>query len=308
MTQLNDLVTQLNQRALSSMREETAQLGVSVPANAGVLSLAPGLNLGSIRNNSVIQVDWECYFVTNAVSASQINVLPGWFGSTSTAHNANALITVNPRFPAVDVVRAINQDIDDLSSPTNGLFLAAEVTLTYNPVWVGYDLTDTVTNRPVRSESIMDVLAVRAQEFGPERRWPMIPLRLVKLERNANLAVFPSGMSLKLYRAAYPGQQVRVSYKAPYSTPLVNPTDDVEAVVGLHAQAHDIPVLGAMCRLMEVREFKRTFVEDQPQPRTATEVPVGASLEAMKQVLAHRQARIDAERQRLERSWAVAYR
>ena len=52
----------------------------------------------------------------------------------------------------------------------------------------------------------------------------MIPLRMVKLERNANVAVFPSGLSIKLYEPAYPGQQVRVSATRPptprrWSTP-----------------------------------------------------------------------------------------
>jgi hypothetical protein len=307
-TTLSDLVTELSQRAFSSMREETNQLGASLPANATNLALAPGRALGSIQPGAIVQVDWELFYVVSTNGASQVNVLPGYFGSTTAAHNAGALVTVNPRFPAVDVVRAINQDIDELTTPSNGLFNALEVTLTYNPVLVGYDLTDVNTDLPVTTGNIIGVLAVRVQEFGPQQLWPMIPLRKVKLERNADPTVFPSGMSLKMYAPGYAGQPIRVSYKAPYTTPLVNPTDDVQAVTGLHPQAHDIPVLGAACRLMEFREFKRSFSEEQPQPRTATEVPVGSSLEAMKQVYAHRQDRIDAERQRLERAWAVQHR
>jgi hypothetical protein len=307
-TTLSDLVTELSQRAFSSMREETNQLGAALPANATNLALAPGRALGSIQPGAIVQVDWELFYVVSTNGASQVNVLPGYFGSTTAAHNAGALVTVNPRFPAVDVVRAINQDIDELTTPSNGLFNALEVTLTYNPVLVGYDLTDVNTDLPVTTGNIIGVLAVRVQEFGPQQLWPMIPLRKVKLERNADPTVFPSGMSLKMYAPGYAGQPIRVSYKAPYTTPLVNPTDDVQAVTGLHPQAHDIPVLGAACRLMEFREFKRSFSEEQPQPRTATEVPVGSSLEAMKQVYAHRQDRIDAERQRLERAWAVQHR
>ena len=279
-----------------------------MPPNAAVLSLAPGRAVGSIQANAVLQVDWECYFVTSVNGPSNINVIPGYFGSTSTAHSANALITVNPRFPAVDIVRAINQDIDELSTPGNGLFQALEVTVIFNPVLVGYDMTDAVTGVRVHPANFQGLLAVRGRDLGPEQKWPMIPLRKIKIERNADVAVFPSGLSIKLYEPAYPGQPVRGQYKAPYTTPLANPTDDVLSVTGLHTEAHDIPVLGAMCRMMEVREFKRTFVEDQPQPRIATEVPVGASLTAMKQVWQHRQQRINDERQRLEQQWAVQYR
>ena len=308
MTTLADLVTQLNQRALSSMREETSQLGTGVPPNATSLGLAAGRGLGSIQPSAILQVDWELYFVVSTNGASNINVIPAYYGSQSQPHAANALITVNPRFPAVDIIRAVNQDIDELSTPGNGLFRAQEVTIIFNPVLVGYDLTDAVTGISVKPANFQGLLAVRGRDLGPEQRWPMIPLRKVKVERNADPLVFPSGLSLKMYEPAYPGQPVRISYRAPYATPLVNPTDDVFAVTGLHTEAHDIPVLGAMCRLMEVREFKRTFVEDQPQPRIATEVPVGASLTAMKQVWQHRQQRINDERQRLEQQWAVQYR
>ena len=308
MTLLVDMVTELQQRVLSSMREETNQLGVSIPENASSISLGPGRQLGSIQANSLLQIDWELFFVLGAQSASSIAVIPGYYGSTSTGHAAGALINVNPRFPAVDIVRAINQDISDLSAPTNGLYQPKELTLIYNPVMVGYDMTDALTGVAATDEQFIDFLAISCQEFGPERRWPMIPRSKVRLERNANKVVFPSGLSVKIYYSAYPGQQIRISYKARFDGPLVNPTDDVEGVTGLHKDAHDIPPLGAMCRLMEVREFKRTFTEDQPQPRTATEVPVGASLTAMRQVLAHRQERIDAERIALQAAWAVQKR
>jgi hypothetical protein len=302
---LADMVNELTMRAFSSMREETNQLGLAVPQNAGSLSLASGRSLGSIQPNAILEVDWELYLVTNVSGANAVEVIPGWFGSQSTSHAANALVTVNPRFPAVDVVRALNQDIDDLSSPSNGLFAELEVTLAYNPVLVGYDMTDIDTGIPVNGKNLIRILAVRGQDFGPEQRWPLIPNRKVKLERNASLFNFPSGLSLKLYEPAYPGQPVRVSYAGPYTTPLVNPTDDVEAVTGLQETAHDIPVMGAAIRLMEWREFKRTFSEDQPQTRTATEIPVGSSLEAIKQLLISRQRRVDAERQRLQTKWAV---
>jgi hypothetical protein len=124
-----------------------------------------------------------------------------------------------------------------------------------------------------------------------------------KVERKADTAVFPSGLSLKLDEGGFPGRPIRVQYKAPFTTPLVNPTDDVLAVTGLHTQAHDIPVLGAMVRLMSSREFKRTFSESQGEPRRAQEVPVGSSLTGLKGVMVLRADRIEAERTRLEKMY-----
>lgn len=312
---LNDLYITTYRRALSSMREETDQLGASVGVGATSLSLATGNSLGSIQPGTILQVDWELYYVVSAPTPGAITVVPGYYDSTSTAHSAGALIIVNPRFPAVDIVEAINQDLDDLSSPQNGLFQVFEITLTYNPVIVGYDMTDVNTGVPVQPENLIDLLQVRVHEYGPAEIWPTIPLHAVKFDRTADTSVFPSGMSLKLLRPGYPGMPIRVAYKAPYNisvvngvqtyVPLTNPTDNVQSVSGLHPQAFDILPMGAACRLMETREFKRSFTEAQPQPRISTEVPVGASLEAMKQVMLHRQQRIQAERARLERMWQV---
>ena len=171
---LADLVTQLNQRVLSSMREETNQLGGERAAPTPSCCPWPrAATVGSIQANSVLQVDWECFFVTSAAGPPTSTSSPATSARCRPAHSANALITVNPRFPAVDIVRAINQDIDDLSTPTNGLFQALEVTLIYNPVLVGYDMTDAVTGRYACSPSqFMDLLAVRGQDLGPERAGP----------------------------------------------------------------------------------------------------------------------------------------
>jgi hypothetical protein len=291
------------------MREEVDTLGASVMAGTTSLSLSAGQTLGSIAPGAILQVDWECFFVTAAPTASSISVIPGYYNTTEAGHNAGAILTVNPRFPYQDMVNAINEDIDSLSAPTNGLYQVLEVTVACNPVLVGYDLTDINTGLSVSSSNLLEVFQVRTHDFGPAQRWPAFPFRSYKLDRVADTTVFPSGMALFLYDQSnyYPGQPIRIAYKAPFTTPLVNPSDNVLSVTGLQQEAHDIPVLGAACRLMEFREFKRSFTEDQPQPRTATEVPVGSSLEAMKSVAAHRELRIAEERSRINMMYAQQY-
>jgi hypothetical protein len=307
-TTLGDLVLETQRRALSSMREELNQLGTSVSAGATTLSLAAGQTLGSIQAGAVIQVDYELFLVQGTPSASSIAVVPGYLDSTTAAHTAGSIITVNPRFPAVDVIKAINETIDDLSSPMNGLYQVKEVTLTYSPVVVGYDFTDSGTGTPVTSWNMLEVLEVRVHDYGPAQAWDVIPPTLYKVQRNADTSVFPSGMALELYGGGYPGRPIRVQYKAPYTTPLAATTDDVATVAGLHPQAHDIPTLGAAYRLMAWREFKRSFTEAQGEPRRAQEVPVGASLTAVKLVAQQLQNRIDAERVRLDSMYRRQWR
>jgi hypothetical protein len=316
MTTLNDLVVKTYRELLSSLREETDQLGASVGANATLLTLATGEQLGSITSGTILQVDWELFYVESAISPSSINVIPGYYDSTSTTHAANALITVNPRFPAVALIKAINDELDELSAPGNGLFQPLEFTIFCNPVLTGYDCTDQNTSISVAPGNLIDVLQIETHEFGPEQRWPRVPQSGYRLSRNVDTGFFPSGMSIKILNQAnyFPGQPIRITYKAPFNisasqvyTPLANPTDDVIAVAGLHQQAHDILPLGAAIKLMAFREVKRSFTEEQPAPRMATEVPVGSSEEAIKELKLQRQARIDQERARLENQWQVGY-
>lgn len=294
MTTLADLVIAIQRRALSDMREEMNTLGAAITdTTTATISLAAGQTLGSIQPGAYIQIDYEYMLVLSAPSPSAIGVVRGFSDSQAATHLSGAVINVNPRFPAVDIIRAINEDIDDLSAPTNGLFQMLELTTTFIPVQQGYDLTG------LNNDQVLEIWEVSAYEYGPARKYPLIPPTMWRLERNSDTSNFPSGLSLKLNQGGYPGRPLRIQYKAPYSVPLVNPTDDVKAVTGLHAQAHDIPVLGAPARLMQFRELKRSFSEAQGEPRRAQEVPVGSSLTASKGLMAYRDKRIADERSRL---------
>lgn len=298
MTLLSDLVLTVQRRVLSDLREEQNQLGAPLTdTTTSVISLAAGQTLGSIQPAAILQVDYELMLVMSAPSPAAVTVARGYSDSTPTTHLANALINVNPRFPAVDIIRAINEDIDDLSAPSNGLFQMLELTTTFIPVQQGYDFVG------VDPANVLEPWEVRAQEYGPAQKFPPIPPSAWKWQRNADTAVFPSGMSLTLDHGGFPGRPLRIQYKAPFATPLVNSNDDVLAVTGLHSQAHDIPVLGAPARLMQFREMKRSFSESQGEPRRAQEVAVGASLTASKGLLMYRQQRIDAERSRLQKMY-----
>lgn len=299
-TVLNDLVVAIQRRALSDLREENSYLGAFLNSSSTTFNLQAGQTLGSIQSGSLIQIDWEMMFVMDASDdVGPIQVVRGWFDSAAASHQAGAIVNVNPRFPVVDIVQAINEDIDDLSAPTNGLFQMLEVTLSFIPVVQGYDLTGLVNS------DVMEIWEVRGWEYGPSNKYPILPPQAWQIQRNADPNLFPSGMSLTVSpgmgdAGLYAGRPIRVQYKAPYTTPLVNPTDNITTVTGLHQQAHDIPVLGAPARLMQSRELKRSFSEAQGEPRRAQEVAVGSSLTASKGLLMYRQQRIDAERSRLQ--------
>ena len=297
MTTLDSMVQEIRSRALSGFRDEQIPggLGADMDALTNVLPLPPGTTRMAVELGARLQVDYEEMEVLAITNPTAVTVIRGVANSTPTHHYAGSQVWVNPHFPIVDIVKAINEDIDDLSGPGNGLYQTQTITIAFNPATTGYDLTGLV------NEEVSEIIEVRTWDYGSQQQWPLIPPSQYKLERNAMESVFPSGMSLKLYEGAYPGRPVRVQYKSPYTTPLVNPGDDVVATTGLQATAHDIPVLGAAYRLMMFRELKRSFSEAQAEPRRAAEVPVGSSLTALKGIQQLRLDRIANERERLNK-------
>lgn len=299
MTTVSQLVTEVQRRFLSDLKEETDQLGANISAGATTLSLVAGSSLGSIAPGAVLQIDYELFWVISASSISSISVIPGYYGSTEAAHLANAQITVNPRIPVVDIIRSFNEELDDFSSEVNGLYQVKELTLSYNPVIVGYDMTDINTDTALDPTTWLDLLEVRTHEYGPANIWPHTPLGKVTLMWDQDTTVFPSGTGLRFDGHGYAGRPIRVLYKASFSSTLANASDDILGVSGLHTQAHDILTLGAAYRLMPWRELKRSFTETQSEPRQSQEVPVGSSLTAMKGIMQMRMDRLAAERSRL---------
>jgi hypothetical protein len=293
------MVAEIRSRALSGFRDEQIPggLGADMDSLTQTLPLPPGATRMSVELGARLQVDYETMEVLAIPGPTAVTVIRGVANSAAAHHYAGAQVWINPHFPVADIVSAINEDIDDLCAPGNGLYQTQVIVFTYNPAITGYDLPGLV------NEDVGEIIEVRTWDYGSQQQWPLIPPSKYKLERNASPAVFPSGLSLKLYHGAYPGRPVRVQYKAPYTTPLVNPGDDVLATTGLQAHAHDIPVLGAAYRLMMFRELKRSFSEAQGEPRRAAEVPVGSSLTALKGIQELRRDRIASERERLNRMY-----
>ena len=139
MTTLDFLVNEVTSRALSGMREEESELVTGIDDVTETISLPPGLPRKSMEPGASIQVDYELMRIVSILDPVTLSVERAILNSVATAHAAGATITVNPRFPAVDIVRAINEDIDDLSAPTNGLFDMKTTILIYNPAIIGYD-------------------------------------------------------------------------------------------------------------------------------------------------------------------------
>ena len=286
-----DLVNDTLRHLHSTHRDPQNTLAAALSDTTGT-TVQAGYALGAIAAGAVISIDLELMYVWEVTNESTktFTVQRGYLGSTAATHSLNAVITVNPKFPAFDVLNAINDELDDLSG--NGLFKTSTVSLTYSPAVEGYNLTSVT--------GLIEVLEVKYDEPGPGKEWPLI--RNWKLKRDSNTTDFASGLALVLRDGGHPGNAVRVTYAKTFAR-FTALGQTISTVTGLPVTANDIPPIGAALRLQSFREPQRNFNESQPAPRRAGEVQTGAQLVGARGLEELRRRRIRIEARRLQKDW-----
>lgn len=295
MTTLQNLADETLRRLLPSQLDLTGLLVTTLTATTGTFSLeGPMVSANTVSPGMVFSVGLEVMYVTSWSQATlQASVIRGYSGSTPAAHTAGALVHINPTFTLFDVVSAINEDLMDLSGPQR-LYRVKTLTITYNPVFSGY-------NFPVDT-GYYDVLGVRYKIAPPTHNYP--PIKNWTVLPNMTDPTYPSGNTLVIYDAGWPGLPVHVWYATSFGT-LTTLTQTVQSVTGLPITANDLPPIGASIRLVQTREVKRNFIEVQPDPRKAVEVPPAAVMNSIKALQQFRLDRIDVEKGRLDRKYAT---
>lgn len=286
-----DLTQKVHRRLLSGVREMFVQLTESTDAGditmtvsgPGIKAIVPGMRIGC---------ELEIFYVLAATPAGALSVLPAQEGSLAGSHDSGTLVTVNPRFPLFECGVAINDDLADLSSPTNGLGKKASIDFSWNPAYVSYDLG------PDFDADSSRILEVSYQTPPPYNSDPLIRRGQYKVVRNSTDPRHPSGNGIILYKAGFPGLPIHVQFLAPFS-PMENMTDDVTAVAGLTQFQTDLVALGAEILLVQPREIKRNFTESQSDSRKAIEVGPGAIAASSNPLTRQRMQRIDAEHDRI---------
>jgi hypothetical protein len=287
-TTASTIITRANRQLLSGTVEQRNKLAASINASTDTVTFS--YDLEGIRQGQVFEIDSELFYVwAVSVGAKSATVERGFNGTTAAAHDANALVTVNPRFPRNQMLEALNDELADLSSPTNGLFKVTSLNLDYNGSDTMIDLTGT--------SNIQDILSVSVRYLTDD----YIPVRKFRLMRDVPTDDFPTGVALRMDQAVLAGR-LRIVYKSPFAA-LTAESQDVTTVGGVPASCDDILALGVQIRLMSPREIKRNFTESQGDTRRADEVPQGAVGNSMQALLRLRRDRITAEAMRLARQY-----
>ena len=293
MSTASALLDRVNRQLLSGTVEERNKLSATVDSDD--TSFVMSYDLGGLRAGTVFEIDSELVYVWEATSGTKaVTVERGYMGTTAAAHTAGAIVTLNPRFPKAQMLEALNQDIDDLSSPLNGLFRIVSVDLDYN----GSDRQIDITG----ATSVLDLIDVRLRYLDSD--YPVI--RMTRLQRDLPTSDFPSGYAIVFDESVMAGS-LRVRYKAPF-TRVSSVGDNIQSVANVPVTMEDILEMGVMSRMLSMREVKRNFIESQGDTRRSDEVPAGAMRDSFSNILRLRRDRIIAEAAKLARQYPLTIR
>lgn len=287
------LLERVNRQLLSGTVEEQNKLNLAVDSDD--TSFVMSYDLAGMRSGTVIEIDSELVYIWEASSGNKtISVERGYAGTTATSHSAGAIVKLNPRFPKAQMLDALNQDIDDLASPLNGLFKVVTVTLSYNGSDRQIDLTG--------ATNVIDLIDVRLRYLNDD--FPYVSK--TKLQRDLPTSDFPSGFAVVFNEPLMSGD-LRVRYKAPFSR-VSSISDNIQSVAGIPASMEDILEMGVMSRMLSTREVKRNFIESQGDTRRSEEVQAGAMRDSFGNILRLRRDRIIAEAAKLSRLYPLTIR
>lgn len=280
---VSELIEETRNILLTGSREKRNKLNGAVTSSATSLTMTYALD--GIGRGSKLSVDLEDMYVWDTSSLTVSPVDRGQFGSTAAAHVDGSVVYVNPKFSPNEILRAINDELVSLSSPSNGLFRVATTELTYSAPVSGYNYD---------ASTILDVLEVRyampgvSGEYLLSQDWELV----------RNLSDEYASGSAVMVRDAFPGRTVLITAKLPFLQLASSLTADT-STTGLPETAVDILTLGAAWRLSAPREIKRNFDEVQGDTRRAEEVPPGANLGGSRELQRLRNLRIQEEATRL---------
>jgi hypothetical protein len=293
MTNAQDWIEGTRFRLMSGHQEQLNRLNAAYVAGSGTMVF--DFDMAGIRSGTVISIGTSTFYVWEAnVNLKTATVQANWDGTADQDWPAGTIVRVAPRFTDAQILRAVNEEINDLSSPSNGLFQVGTAELVYDSASVGYDLS--------LAPNMISPIELRVENPGSFKEWTRIPSHKYRIVKGAPTGEegFESGMALFLYDtwAGATGDRLHLTYRKGFNS--LSNLYSTKSATGLPSSAWDIPPIGAAISLMAGREIKRSFVESQGDSRRATEVTAGTSTSSVNALRLLRQQRITAEKQRLD--------
>lgn len=292
MTTTLDVIQRTRRHVMGVRRDAMTTVASAEVDNDDTSIVVASASTAGIVANTVIEIGMEQIFVTS-VSTNTLTVIRGYNGTTPGEHPVGAWVVANPSVTFIDMLDAVNAELNSLSSPENGLYRVAYTDLAVNSSTLGFDLDV--------ADGFLDVLSVR-QRRSAQKDWVALDRKAWELVRSADTDDFASGVGI-YFPSGLPSQlPTRVLYKTAFGQ-LSDTNEDVVATTGLPATAVDILPMGAAIRLAEGREITRVIPQGVADTRRTADTPMGNALQAPSALRRSRAERISEEAARLRQQW-----
>lgn len=257
----------------------------------GINTSELAIKIGNSENlaKGIVEIDDELIWINSFDRQNlTLNAIQGfgrgYGGTTPAPHAQNAMVTLTPTFPRVNVKKAINDTINSLYPK---LFAVNSITFTFNAAQIAYALPD----------DARDVLYVSWQTPGPSREW--LPVNRWRIDRMANVSAFNTTKTVNIYEKIMPGRTVQVYYST-IPNDLTNNSDDFATVTGLPETSRDVITLGAAYRLLSYLDTGRINLSSAEADINDNKLPSTAGASASKYVFALYQQRLMEESTKLQ--------
>lgn len=279
MTTLSELVETIGSslRSFTGVQEQVTFL--TGDATSGDLTLNVFPTESPVRG--IVEIDDELIYVLSGdATGATLSVPPfgrGYRGSTAAAHSANDMVTIDPAFPRVDIIKSINQVIESLGP---NLFQVKTDDFPYLVTTIGHEL-------PADCERVLEVKAIYPDD--PEDHWQTIPRWTFD-----TTSPIGTGNMLNLYHPIMQGVDIRVVYQAKF-LPL---TVDF-ATSGIPESYADLLLYGVAARMMRFLDPARVQLHSVENLSRAQVIQAGDAGRSANQMYAMFQSRVAEERRKL---------
>ncbi len=269
---LGDLVDDTKNLLKQKFRDHLNRLELAIDDSETVLELT--YDMQGIRPGDLIELDSELMYIWNVdFAAEELTVERGWMSSTSVAHSAGTVITVEPRWTRQHILDTLRSEVlswekssvygyTHLATTISG---AAGSTFTELP-----DLTEAGQIEPLRILR----LDVEPSSIDSTQTWKVQNRAELLRDLPGTWSVSGWGLKFRFARGIGDERNYYLTYSHDYAYASWSETtllDDIR----LPKEQRDIPSYGVAWRILEGTEATRTNAHAQAQTRVTEEVPPG---------------------------------
>lgn len=287
MTLLATLIDQtLNEILLGTYRSH--QNVLTNPVGATDLQLTLSYPIDAVGEGSYLEIDQELmYVIPGGVNGpgKTVTVQRHVRGTVAGSHAAGAQVFINPRFPRFNILNTMREEV--LSWPQN--IYRVEILTTVVPHFTSGISIQSLTTHEVTT--VKNVWQVRTG--NPDNRFVRMSGWRFEKELGTLWLRKPSNTYADQYEILA-GTKIDPANASPSWSEVT----DV-ALIGISDSMVDILKYGSAWRLIQGREPKRLFTEEENESRNAQDVPVQANTGLAAQMKKLRDTRLGEEMFRL---------